>query len=64
MSLLNKHQHFINKNYRNSKTSHDTDMKLWPLTKLNNRNTMTSNKSYKLRRHCCFSDFWLIWSNP
>ena len=33
---------FINKNCHNSRTSHDTDIKLGPVTKLDQRNTVTS----------------------
>ena len=35
-------QFFINENCRNSRTSHDIDMKLGPVTKLDKRNTTTS----------------------
>ena len=37
-------QSLINENYHNSRASHDIDMKLWPVTKLNKRNTATSKK--------------------
>ena len=35
-------QSFINENCRNSRTSHDKDMKLGPVTKLGQRKTTTS----------------------
>ena len=35
-------QSFINENYHNSRTSHDIDMKLETVTKLDKRNTATS----------------------
>ena len=37
-------QSFINKNYCNSRTSNDIDMKLGPVAKLDKRNTATSKK--------------------
>ena len=37
-------QSFINENCYNSRTSHDTDMKLGPVTKLDKKNTATSKK--------------------
>ena len=40
----NSGQFFINKNYHNSRTSHDIGMKLGAVTKLDKRNTATSKK--------------------
>ena len=37
-------QSFINENYHNSRTSHDIDIKLGPVTKLDKRNAATSKK--------------------
>ena len=37
-------QSFLNGNCHNSRTSHDIDMKLQPVTKLDKRNTTTSKK--------------------
>ena len=37
-------QSLINENYRNSRTSHDIDIKLGPVTKLVKRNTTTPKK--------------------
>ena len=37
-------QSFINKNCHNSRISHDNDIKLGPVTKLDTRNTKTSKK--------------------
>ena len=39
-------QPFINENCHNSRTSHDIDMKLGPVTKTDNGNTSTSRKFY------------------
>ena len=38
-------QSFINENCHNSRTSYDIDMKLWPVTKLDKTNTLTSKNS-------------------
>ena len=37
---------FIDKNYHNSRTSHDTDLKLGPVTKVDKRNMARSKKLY------------------
>ena len=37
-------QSFINENYHNSRTSHDIDMKLRPVTRLDEKHTATSKK--------------------
>ena len=38
-------QSFINKNCHNSRTNHDTDIKLGPVIKLDKRNTTASKKN-------------------
>ena len=61
-------QSLIKINYQNSWTSDDTDMKLWPVTKLDKRNKMTPKKwrwrhVKKFWRHYYFSNLRPIWSN-
>ena len=56
-------QSFINKNYVNSRTSHDTDMKLGPVTKFDNGKAPTSKKfdyvmSTNFEVSVFFSDLW------
>ena len=68
-------QFFINENFHNSRTSHDTDMKLGAVTTLDKRNTATSTKFDKdfILANCdfqfmanlqpsrsCILDAWLI----
>ena len=56
----------------NCRTSNDIDMKLGPVTKLDNKNMTTSKKKKKNGRwfhvsklcHRSFSDIWPIWGNP
>ena len=63
---------FINENGHSSRTSHDIDMKLSPVTKLDERNTVTSKKNWSWRHvgnynvilWQCLSDLWPICSYP
>ena len=53
-------QSFISKNFRNS--SHDTDMKLGPVTKLDKRNTVRSKKFDEFLAICDVIVIFLIYS--
>ena len=56
-------QSFIHKNCQNSRTSHDTDMKLGQVTKLEKRNIATS-KSFDydvMLKNCDANVFFLIY---
>ena len=63
-------QSFINENCHNSRTSHDIDMKLGPVTKLDKTNTTTSKKfsddvmSENRDVIVLFSNLWPICSHP
>ena len=62
-------QSFVNKNCHNSRTSHDIDIKLKPVTKIHKRNTKSSKKfnGDVMSRDCkvivFFPNLWLICSH-
>ena len=69
-------QSFKNENCQNPIASHDIDMKLGPVTKLDKTNTAISKKKKKKKKnwrwhhfgklwfHCLFSDLWPVYSHP
>ena len=69
-------QSFKNENCQNSIASHDIDMKLGPVTKLDKTNMAISKKKKKKKKnwrwhhfgklwfHCLFSDLWPVYSHP
>ena len=56
---------FIDENYHNSRTSHDTDMKLGPVAKVDKRNIARSKKLYddNMSANCAVIVFFQFMAN-
>ena len=63
--IWNPGQSLLNKKCNHSRTSHDIDIKVGPVTTLDKRSTATSKKIENdvMWRYCLFSDLWPICSH-